>query len=81
MLGREFWQASDAWDDAVSLPREAIICRLCEEPFETEDPHTPCVLPYFHTSCRHRLVGEASGGAEGADGDRGRITRARRLKL
>jgi hypothetical protein len=63
-------------DAHISLPREAISCPLCEEPFETEEPRKPCVLPCFHTFCRHCLVGWAAQGgggaaAAGADGGGG----------
>ena len=63
-------------DAHISLPREAISCPLCEEPFGTEEPRTPCVLPCFHTFCRQCLVGWAAQGgggaaAPGADGGGG----------
>ena len=63
-------------DAHISLPREAISCSLCEEPFETEEPRKPCVLPCFHTFCRQCLVGWAAQGgggaaAAGADGGGG----------
>ena len=60
----------------VTLPREAISCPLCEEPFACEEPRTPCVLPCFHTYCRQCLQGWAEQGgapaaAAGGGGDAG----------
>jgi len=39
-------------EHTIVVPREAICCPLCEEPFETTEPRTPCVTTCFHTFCR-----------------------------
>jgi len=44
------------------VPREAISCSLCKEPFQTAEPHTPCVLDCFHTYCRQCLADWANKG-------------------
>jgi tripartite motif-containing protein 56 len=57
----------DGCPQLLQLPREAISCPLCEEPYATEEPRTPCVLPCFHTFCRECLGGwAAKGGADAA---------------
>ena len=41
---------------------EAISCGLCNDPFRIEEPHTPCILPCFHTFCRQCLQNWAQKG-------------------
>ena len=53
-------QRDDARMDAIS-------CVLCGDPYQTTEPHTPCILPCFHTFCRQCLVGWGRQAA-GADG-------------
>ena len=53
-------------EHAIVVPREAISCPLCEEPFETAEPRTPCVLGCFHTFCRLCLQGWAKENGAGA---------------
>jgi len=36
---------------------QPICCTVCEEPYATDEPHTPCQLPAcFHTFCRQCLL-------------------------
>jgi tripartite motif-containing protein 56 len=47
--------------------KEAISCNLCGDPYQTEEPRTPCILPCFHTFCRQCLEGWSRQGAAGGD--------------
>ena len=51
-------------EEYISLARDAICCPMCEEPYKTAEPRTPCILPCFHTYCRHCL--EESAKKDGA---------------
>jgi len=61
-------------EQTIIIPREAISCPMCLEPFETAEPRTPCVLHCYHTICRECLAGWVEkgggvpeGGAEGVE--------------
>ena len=55
-------------DEYITVPRDAISCQLCEDPYGTEEPRTPCVLPCFHTFCRQCLRGWAADKGAAAGG-------------
>ena len=52
----------------ISLARDAISCEMCEEPYTTAEPRTPCILPCFHTYCRLCLEGWAKKGSAESGG-------------
>ena len=41
---------------------DALNCPSCLDPYETTEPHTPCILPCFHTFCRECLQDWAQKG-------------------
>ena len=55
-------------EDFISLARDAICCPVCDDPFKTAEPHTPCILPCFHTFCRLCLQGWAKRSSAQGDG-------------